>query len=343
MRQRLRHILTRVDDRILLPIGLLLAALLAAMLSGCDVHEFPGEPDAPEPEPEQQTIKVNIHHEQTWTHSDFVYSRAGETLEARYVLRAYTQGTTENHNYEAIFYSTDLNRADFTIDLPLPEGRQDIHVFSDYVEAGTHRQLHYDVTDFSSISNIRDQYEGNTDSRDAFATSSQFSIPSAYSTGDMEITLSLSRPMARYVIVATDADRLADKVAKSSDGARTIDGYTVIVRYPLYMPSNYSMFSQAPTDSWTGMSYEAPVERTSDSEAQIGMDYMWVNHHEGSLQMQLYLRNPQGETVPMTSVFTVPMVRGRTTWIRGPFLTSTSTGGVGIDPGFDGDFNIEIR
>ena len=37
------------------------------------------------------------------------------------------------------------------------------------------------------------------------------------------------------------------------------------------------------------------------------------------------------------------LVRGKLTEIRGPFLTSEAAGGVGIHPGFDGDFNIEIK
>ena len=35
-------------------------------------------------------------------------------------------------------------------------------------------------------------------------------------------------------------------------------------------------------------------------------------------------------------------MRGRNTIVRGRFLTSQATGGVGIDPGFNGEYNIEL-
>ena len=51
---------------------------------------------------------------------------------------------------------------------------------------------------------------------------------------------------------------------------------------------------------------------------------------------------PDGELIGSTSTINVPTMRGRNTIVRGRFLTSQATGGVGIDPGFDGEYNIEL-
>ena len=67
-----------------------------------------------------------------------------------------------------------------------------------------------------------------------------------------------------------------------------------------------------------------------------------VNGHESSVAVCMEVYDPDGELIGSTSTISVPTMRGRNTIVRGRFLTSQATGGVGIDPGFDGEYNIEL-
>ncbi|WP_353937103.1 DUF6562 domain-containing protein [uncultured Muribaculum sp.] len=53
--------------------------------------------------------------------------------------------------------------------------------------------------------------------------------------------------------------------------------------------------------------------------------------------------DPDGALIGRVSPVDVSTKRSRNTVVKGRFLTSKATGGVGINPGFDGEFNIEIK
>ena len=51
----------------------------------------------------------------------------------------------------------------------------------------------------------------------------------------------------------------------------------------------------------------------------------------------------ENELLSSTDPIDVPLERSKLTIVRGPFLTTQASGGVGIDPGFDGEWNYEIK
>lgn len=40
--------------------------------------------------------------------------------------------------------------------------------------------------------------------------------------------------------------------------------------------------------------------------------------------------------------FRIPCERGKNTTVRGNFLTSDANGGIGIDPDYDGDLEVDL-
>lgn len=331
--------------------SVLLAALMAWMATSC-VHEFPEPPGT-------ARLRLLVHHETDWTWYDYYHtSRAGSqgaSTEVRYVFKFFEPGTDICRATQTV-YSADLSLADFTVTLEAPAGESDLRVWSDYVEAGSHAPMHHDADDFSAVT-LSTPHNGNTDTRDCFEGMEHLSISavaddSHFATGRVD----LRRNTARVIFIATDAAELAaSELSRRGEAAQTggalspravdeaLRGYTVVVSYPMYMPCTYNMFLQKPVDSRTGVSFEAPVTMRDNGEAHIGMDYVFVNHADAGAQMSLSLRNPAGDQVQLTDVITVPLLRGRTTVVRGRFLTMQSSGGVGIDPSFNGDFNIEFH
>ena len=71
---------------------------------------------------------------------------------------------------------------------------------------------------------------------------------------------------------------------------------------------------------------------------------MFVNGAEAGVQLAVEIYDRQtGEKIGSSATITAPLKRGKTTEIRGRFLTSKADAGVGINPDFDGDYNIEIK
>ena len=126
--------------------------------------------------------------------------------------------------------------------------------------------------------------------------------------------------------------------------AINLTGYKVIFRYNAFMPCSFNMFTDKPADSWQGVSFSSNMEiDPSYTEMLMGHDYVFVNGSETTLSISLEVYNAEGEKVSATNPIYVPIVRNKLTLVKGEFLTSTASGGVSINPGYEGDdYNIEI-
>jgi hypothetical protein len=51
--------------------------------------------------------------------------------------------------------------------------------------------------------------------------------------------------------------------------------------------------------------------------------------------------NEKNEVLARTA-FRIPCERGKNTTVRGNFLTSDINGGIGIDPDYDGDLEVDL-
>lgn len=326
----------------------LLGVSLALVTASC-VHQFPEEDESGE-------VVLTVVQDTDWL-PDFVMTltrAGGGDVNIRYDFRVYPKGNTTDLIKEFTIVKDDLTRQNYTTTLELRPGDYDLWCWSDYCDAKTGEALYYDDTTFSAITYSK-PYEGDTDLRDAFRGMTSFTVEADgyYEIQPIEATITLSRPLARYKFVATD---FADFVDKESTRGKLINDpsgapqrltnlsdYTVKVTYPLYMPAVFNNFQNNPIDSWTGVTFNAQMQQISADEAQIAMDYTMVNGLESGVQVAIEIYDPDGVLIARTSTITVPTKRDRTTIIYGKFLTTLRTDGVGIDPDFEGEFNIEIK
>lgn len=103
------------------------------------------------------------------------------------------------------------------------------------------------------------------------------------------------------------------------------------------------MLTRKPTDAKTGMKFSSTLRPLNEDEALIGFDYVLVNGTESSVGVQVALYDPSGKMLSLSNPVTVPIVRGKVTTVRGRFLTLATGSGIGVDPGFDGEYNIELK
>ena len=309
-------------------------------------------------------VYIHVVQDTEWLEPDYemTLTRAFDESQVniRYDFRIFPAGTTQKAVAEFSVFSSDLKRPDFDTSLALNPGDYDLYVWSDYAAASTGDPIFYDDSDFSHISYIK-PYTGDTDLKDTFRGMTSFTVEASYSNiSNVETTVTLRRPMARYKFIATDLADFIDRETtrgmlmppeNQSDNETSPDkapqyaklsDYRIKIIYPMYMPAVFDNFQNNPIDSWTGVSFDCRMQQLTEDEAQLGMDYVYVNGEESGVQVMLEVYDPKGTLIARTNSITVATKRNRTTLIFGKFLTTLRSDGVGINPDFDGEFNIEI-
>ena len=344
---------THMISRLFMVRIIAICAAIPLLGTSC-VHE------CPENKRPLRDITLTIRHQQEWTQTEMTVTREGAapTL-CRYHLRAYPAGSDLVPVAEFTFFSGDISRGDFTVTIQLSEGDYDLYCWSDYADAASQIPYFFDSSDFHNII-YSEPYNGNNELRDAFRGNVTFSVESTLNAEyHQDVELMLERPFARYEFRATDIRDFVDREITRgglSGSDRPLDGppanieqrlpsiksYRVKMIYPGYMPSKFDNLLNRPVDSATGMSYDAEIRILSEDEARLGFDHVMVNGHESSIAVAMEVYDPDGELIGRTSTINVPTKRGRNTIVRGRFLTSQATGGVGIDPSYDGDYNVRI-
>ena len=354
-------------------IMLWMISLLA--LTGCDVHEFPEESHIRVP----FTLYLDFHTDLP-LYKEIIYTRGVEEgnsdYDIRYIIHAYRTDNKRSETRQAdttfVFTKSDLSNLDYTAQLELREGSYDFKVWADYVKKGSRQDCFYDTQDFSEIILAGKQnYRGSNDYRDAFRGYATAKVANpAFYTGeaaeaiDNRATAKMVRPMGKFKFIASDVDAFMGSLGLHVPGRDASGGwedpdskaayeqflqnfqwgeYTVRFKYNIFMPCSFNMFTDKPADSWTGMSFVSNIQVERNHEICLGFDYAFVNGSETTLSISLELYDKEGELLSSTNPINVPIVRSKLTIVRGDFLTIKASGGVMINPGYDGeDFNIEI-
>ena len=325
-----------------------LAAVMSLTATSC-VHEWPHGADS-------RMVSLHVSHSVDWTMHEIEVARAG-SVQARYHLKVCEAGQPSHLVAEREFVRDDLTRADFVSALDLPPGKYDLWAWSDYADGESHKSLFFNSEDFTSIW-YPDPYNGNNELRDAFRGAVTFSIDDNIDADyGIDVLLPMERPLARYEFISTDlAEFLENEISRGEQLAAgqgrpapsrvddiPLDKYRVKMIYTGYMPSEFNNYTNKPVNSKLGMSYDARVTKLNDDEARLGFDYVMVNGHESSIPVAMEVYDPDGVLIGRTNSIDVPTKRSQITVVRGKFLTSKASGGVGINPDFNGDYNIEIK
>ena len=334
-------------------IALLITALSSFMLTSCDVHEWPELPDEV---PFQFHLKFEtdmpIEHNKYGT-------RAGKNeaeLEMRYIVRAYPilqdGKTAQEYIDEYIFTRNISENYDCSFTYNLPPGEYTIRVWADFVKQGSKDNYLYDADNFREIYLIEnDTHPANTDNRDAFRGSKDITlVADIVERNPDETTIEMLRPMGKFEFITTDLLEFVNNEARNiaaksnqntvNTASVDLDDYRVVFFYVGFMPNAYSLITDKPVDSATGVFFSSKLTQISQSDASMGFDYVFVNGQESVTTVVIGIFNRAGEQLGMTAPIDVPIKRGIHTIIEGKFLLEDNKGGVNINPDFDGDFNL---
>ena len=321
-------------------LGAIAMFILSAGVVSCDVHEWP--------EIEYEHLKLNLVFDTEFTNQYYDYTSAvtrseDAPVEMHYIVRAYpvVNGTTNRNEYKEVTFSRTVEE-DYNCEtsISLAPGDYHIIVWSEFTIDG---KSYYNTDDFSKVTVDTSPYVGDTELRKTYRGKLDVTVRKSNNETDRELegTVEMSSPMARYVFVANDLQEFIDNERSKKGGPVSLDDYYVKVRYTQFMPSAYNLFSLKPNDSLTGISFTSTLENYSSGKAALGFDYVFVNGSESKVfvQMMVY-RKSDNEELARTPQIAVPTLRGVNTIVEGPFLGFQSKDGIGVDPNFEGDINI---
>lgn len=335
------------------------------LLTACDVHEWP---DIPECVPFR--LKLNYEKDMTvWNHlydgTDVTEQGLGETYDngrehgkMRYIIRAYPvtekQRSAREYTREFVFTKDITEGYDHEATLDLAPGDYRIMVWSDLVENDGDEPYH-DTRDFAEIT-LRGDHEGGNDYRDGFRGTGDISLAAdvkEHVPGTLEITM--QRPLAKFEIITNDLMEFVEKevsrATARNSGAEPAPGneaatrvnwedYKVAFYYVGFMPDTYNMFTDKPVDSSTGVMFRSGLKVLNDREATLGFDYVFVNGKESAVTVRIGILDSEGTQLSLSEPIEVPLRRNHHTVLRGKFLMTEASGGVIINPDFDGDHNL---
>lgn len=344
----------------------ILLIIIIGIHNACDVHEWPETPELIE-------LHLRLNYEMDMTKWEHLYDGAevieqgyGETYsnhrdygKIRYIVRTYPLSekmrTASNYTQEFVFTKDISEGYDHEATLHLLPGNYNIMVWSDLVQKSGDSHFH-DATNFAEIK-LQGDHKGNNDYRDAFRGSNNITLEAdimEYIPHTLDIKM--QRPLAKFEFITNDvidfidkeSIRVASKANEKKDAAAShtptrtanIEDYKVVFYYVGFMPKVYSINTDKPVDSSTGVMFETTLKKLSESEATLGFDYVFVNGKESAVTIQIGIFDNEGTQLSLTKPIEVPLKRSHHTLLTGTFLMLDALGGVTINPTFEDDYNL---
>ncbi len=335
-------------------------------LSSCDIHEYP---KVPETAPYEIQLDFNVENMFDWENTlEIMYPDSTKSYtpsgEIRYTIRLYPVSSrgavSQEYTQEHIIYSPLSDMYGETFTLQLKPGEYELMIWADLEVPGTDGEYYYDPSNFSEV--LLARHQGNTDYRDAFRGRTSVTVLSDMYEREREtIVVKMERPIAKYEVVTNDLGEFINKLIAEGwaekcgievtenmepDGTLTksidLDQFTVKFYYVGFMPSAYSLFTDKPVDSQTGVLFESKISGLNEDEASLGFDYVFVNGTDTFVTVQIGVYDNEGTQLSLTEPIDIALKRNQYTILKGSFLMQKASGGVSINPDYDGDYNIPI-
>ena len=272
-------------------------------------------------------------------------AKDGESTPLRLVAEAYRKGT-DVRVHRHIQLCEEQADGTYLAGLSLLPGDYDLRLWADLATDGTTDGRYYDTDDLTAVTVRTENYaaNGQTDEKDAC-----YATLSATVSGDRQgMSVELTRPFARYRLVATDVQGYLNLIA-GGDDLPPIGELDVRGTYEGFFPTGFDVTTGKPNDALnTGIHYTAaPVAATGYPEAearQVGADFVLTNGGESFVTVTIQMIDPRtGKAISTLTGIEIPYRRGHLTTVTGHFLTAgRTTGGVQVDNDSENDVTIDF-
>lgn len=324
-------------------------AVLAALLATVScVHEYPSE----EVNPTLVDTKITLTTTPTFTNSSIQGTRNGESFDCMYFvfeLHDGDYGPTPKIRREVSVLKDVDGSATLELNETLPAGQYKCVAYAVAASDLNQSGVIYSLDDLSNI-NFGDVYPGNTDAKESYEARFDLNVASDDWFSRNEVMQSLVSPMGCIEVISTDVEEFIkhEMTRLENDGAGTRvdlwqwEDYYVLWKFDMYHPTRYNAYTGLPNKAETAVSFKADIVPQSETEASLGFDYIFVNGQKSQVSLTLEVYDKKNTLLNVYSGIEVPIERGKTTIVRGEYLTNRKNPGVGIDPEFDGEINITL-
>ncbi|WP_273161157.1 DUF6562 domain-containing protein [Bacteroides fluxus] len=337
--------MNKILKKLFRPAGLL---VLTSLMAGCTLHEEPkltadGEVGV-DPTSVLLTANLNVNINM----GERPLTRAEAEKDGylhRFIVEAYLnrQPVARQTVVEEVSDRTHLS---LPVNMKLHARNYQLVVWSDYVKADAPTEdFIYDTEELVPLIPVSSTHCGNTEYKDAFAASVPLDL-TAYSNqwnAEVSVEVELARPVARYELVANDVASFLRKVAA---GEITGDKFTARIKYNDYLPVGYNVLDDVPKHSLRYMQYSKTfsLPEAGTRELSLGFDYVFVQTGEKTtyIPVEIEVVDSKNKTVA-GSVVRIPCVRSKNSVVKGAFLTVSSDDGVGFEPDFDGEVDLDVE
>lgn len=235
----------------------------------------------------------------------------------------------------------DVDQPSHTITFDAPSGRYTLLAWADFVPKGSNEDFYYDTDDLNQLMSYLERRRNCTDNdqRDCFSQAYDFVIEDIDFEGQARhYETTLIRPQGRYVVLATDYE----KYKTLTD--IPVEENIVQVKYPSFVNVGYTVVEQRPNDGQPGLSYNhTPSTYDFDGNEMVCVadDYSFVNGEVSYVNINMGVYNPFEALLSTNKNIEIPLYADRLTVVIGKFLaTSTGSGGINMDDGFEDEFVI---
>ena len=336
------------------------------ILAGCDrtIHEYPREVDIelavrcsvdlalPE---YLMSVECNAQEGASYvvrTHgAEPLGTRFTEPVCLRYVVDLYRVCGVQSQFVErrVLFADVETPSPQVVARFDVDAAKYRVLVWCDYVRDDVREAWYYVTDDLRSVVYADVAVVDNND-KDAFSGVKDVDLShwcSLRCHNEVVVDMTLERPKGRLKCVATDVE----DYLKNSSAA--LDDIMAVVTYTQYVSAGYNVETQRPNYFVPTRRFVSKAHVGADGEFELFYDYVFVNGTETNVMLNFALYNGDveiadsgevvGNEISSWSGIVVPLRRNRETVIEGRLLTTSyGTGGVGIDPGFENEYVIEI-
>lgn len=331
----------------------ILIAVMALLLASC-VHEFPNEST---PAPLELEFSFDFSMEMP-EYQDLRSEPADHLHDLRYQVKAYrilNNGMPADEPMASFsFVKDEVGELEHVERVSLAEGRYRLLAWVDYINHGSDEDLYYNTADFSRIG-INGEWKGSVNDKDVFIGECEIDLTRYGSeVPPVKAVFDLTRPVARYEIITTDIEEfktkmlaaaLKEQAGTSGDTKAEVElnDYYAVLTYTSYIPNMFDLTDNTVRDASSEYSFRSEISELSATEAILGFDYIMIKPDGSTIGVDVsFYDKENNRKIASTGNIEIPLQRGHVTRIRGEYLTKKSDGGIGIDPGFDGDHNIKL-
>ena len=286
------------------------------------------------------------------------------SYDVRYIIEAYPvlgNGTISRDPQKRWVFTEDdaLNIGDYKVNLEIGEGIYEFRVWTDFVKQGTEVDFFYKTDDWKDGIRLyrNNQHTGNTDWRDAFSGKTVVEVVRYGAIAEPSSgVISMKRPLAKYFFLTNDLEEFvtkmkrtkaeeAEKAGESKVPEFNLDDYTLTIFYLGFMPSSYSMVTDRANDSEVNVMFTSKLSQLDENRAIMGFDYVLANPDNATqtnVIMGIELRDKDNTVLASHNSVKVQLKRSHYTLIEGRFLMQESSGGITLNPDFEGEFVVPV-